>query len=99
MPDPRESREPQVAKVDALVDENGAPIELPPDTGLKPADAVEESVGATSPTNWWLYGLVGLAIVIAILLLMQVFLGAPSTEVQPGTPVSEPVVEPPAAPQ
>jgi len=95
MSDPREPREPEVAKVDALVDEKGSRIDLPPDSGLKPADAVEDSVGATSPTNWWLYGLVGLAIVIAILLLMQIFLGAPSTEVQPGTPISEPVVEPP----
>ncbi|KKB13303.1 hypothetical protein VE25_02265 [Devosia geojensis] len=99
MPDPREERQPEVAKVDRLVDEQGSPIEVPENSGLKPADLAEASVGATSPTRWWAYGLVGLAVVIAILFLLQIFSGAPSTEVQPGTPVSEPVVEPPAAPQ
>ncbi|GLQ58050.1 hypothetical protein [Devosia nitrariae] len=86
---------PEVAKVDFLVDEEGSRIDVPEDSGLKTAAVGEESVGATSPTSWWVYGLVGLAIVVAILFLMQVFLGAPSTDVAPGTPVSEPVVEPP----
>ena len=54
------------------------------------------TVGATGPTNWWLYGIIGLAIVVALLFLMQMFSGAPGTDVQPGSPTSEPVVETPA---
>ena len=57
---------------------------------------VVATVGATGPTNWWLYGLGALAIIIAILLIMQMFSGAPGTDMQPGTPTSEPVVETPA---
>lgn len=85
---------PTVAMVDNLIDENGAPIELPEGTPIKVAGEHEDSVGAAGPTNWWLYGLVGLAIVIAVLLLLQLFNGAPGTEVQPATPTSAPVVEP-----
>ena len=89
-------REPTVADVDALVDENGSPIEVPIDSELKVAGEHEEVVASTSPTNWWLYGLVALAIVIAIVLALQVFNGAPGTPVQPGTPTAAPVVEPAA---
>jgi hypothetical protein len=83
-----------VAKVDALVDENGSRVEVPPNSSIKVAGEHEESVGNTSPTNWWVYGLVGLAIVIALLLVLQLFNGAPGTDVQPGTPSAAPVVEP-----
>ena len=38
----------------------------------------------------------GLAIVGAVLFLMQMFQGAPATDVQPGTPTSESVVAPAA---
>ena len=55
-------------------------------------------MGATSPTNWWLYGLVGLGIVVAVLFLMQLFQGAPSTDVQPGMPSAESVVAPASDP-
>lgn len=89
---------PVVAEVDALIDENGARVPLPEDTPIKVAGEHDETIGATGPTNWWLYGLYGLAIIIAILLLMQVFKGAPGTMVQPGTPVAEPVVEVPVTP-
>lgn len=82
------------AEVDAMIDEKGSRIEVPRDSELKAAGDHEATVGATGPTNWWLYGLIGLAIIIAIVLLMQVFSGAPGTEVQPGSPVAEPVVEP-----
>jgi hypothetical protein len=85
---------PTVAEVDTLIDENGSPIVVPEDSALKVAGPGEATVGATGPTNWWLYGLIGLAVVIAMLLLMQLFNGAPGTDVQPGSPVSEPVVEP-----
>ncbi len=84
----------KVASVDYLVDENGSRIDVPDNSKLKVAGEHEASVGATGPTNWWLYGLVGLGIIIAILLLMQMFSGAPGTDMQPGTPTSAPVVEP-----
>jgi hypothetical protein len=93
-------RQPTVADVDALVDENGSRIEVPIDSELKVAGEHDDVVASTSPTNWWLYGLVALAIVIAIVLALQVFNGAPGTEVQSGTPTAAPVVEPvaPATP-
>jgi hypothetical protein len=86
-------RKPTVAEVDALVDENGSRIELPEDSELRVADERDLIVGATGPTNWWLYGLVALAIVIAIILGLQWMNGAPGTDVQPGTPSA--VVEQP----
>ena len=85
---------PEVAKVDVLVDENGSRIDVPDNSPIRVAGENEEVVGATSPTNWWLYGLVGLAIVVVVLFLMQMFQGAPATDVQPGTPTSESVVAP-----
>lgn len=87
---------PKVAEVDFLVDENGSRIDVPEGSKLKVANEHEPVVASTSPTNWWLYGLVGLAIVVALLFVMQMFSGAPGTDVQPGTPTSAPVVETPA---
>jgi hypothetical protein len=89
---------PNVANVDVLIDENGAPIDVPDDSPIRVAGEHEESVGSAGPTNWWLYGVIGLAIVIAVLFLMQMFQGAPATDVQPGTPTSESVVEPATPP-
>jgi hypothetical protein len=85
---------PTVAQVDFLVDENGSRIDVPDDSSIKVAGQHEATVGATGPTNWWLYGIVGLAIVVALLFVMQMFQGAPATSVQPGTPTSESVVAP-----
>ncbi|MBF0679436.1 MAG: hypothetical protein IR164_10920 [Devosia sp.] len=87
---------PTVASVDHLVDENGARIDVPDASQLKVAGEHENVVAATSPTNWWLYGLVGLAIVIALLFVMQMFSGAPGTDVVPNSPTAAPVVETPA---
>jgi hypothetical protein len=83
-----------VADVDALVDENGSPIEVPEDSELKVAGKHEDTVGATGPTNWWLYGLVALALIIAVVFFTQTLTGAPGSDVQPGSPVAAPVVEP-----
>lgn len=91
-----DSKRPDVASVDYVVDEKGSRVDLPDGTLLRPTDNPEATVGNTGPTNWWLYGLVGLAIVVALLFLMQMFSGAPGTDVQPGSPTSEPVVEAPA---
>ncbi len=84
------TREPTVAKVDTLVDENGAPIDVPDDTALKVATDVEQVTGATGPTNWWRMGLIGIAIVAAILLLLQMMNGNTGTEMIPGTPTAAP---------
>lgn len=91
-----EKTAPKVAEVDFLVDEHGSRLDVPDGSKLKIADEHEPSLGATSPTNWWLYGLVGLGIVVALLFVMQMFSGAPGTDVQPGTPTAAPVVETPA---
>lgn len=90
--------QPTVAEVDGLIDENGSRIDVPDRSPIKVAGEHEASVGATSPTNWWLYGVIGLAIIVAVLFLMQMFQGAPATSVQPGTPTSESVVAPVADP-
>ncbi|MBN9335011.1 hypothetical protein [Devosia sp.] len=87
---------PSVAKVDFLVDENGSKIEVPADSDLRPTGDVEAAMGATSPSNWWLYGVLALAIVAAIVLAMQIFSGAPGSDVLPGTPTAEPVTQAPA---
>jgi hypothetical protein len=99
MADAPKTPTPTVANVDNLIDENGARIDLPDGTPIKVAGEHDETVGATGPTNWWLYGVVGLAIVIAVLLVLQMFNGAPGTDVQPATPTSAPVVEPVAPAQ
>ena len=96
MAEPRNVNSPQVANVDYLVDENGSRIDVPDGSGIKVAGEHEPSVGATGPTNWWLYGLIALAIVIAIFFVLQMFNGAPGTDVQPGSPSAAPVVEPAA---
>lgn len=87
---------PSAAKVDFLVDENASKIEVPEGSDIRPTGDVEAAMGATSPANWWLYGVVAVAIVAAIVLAMQIFSGAPGSDVQPGTPTAEPVLESPA---
>jgi hypothetical protein len=93
MADLKEPR-PEVAKVDALVDENGARIDVPDDSAIRVAGEHESMIAGTGPSNWWLYGLIGLGIVIAVLLVMQLLQGAPATDMQPGTPTSQSVVAP-----
>jgi len=79
---------PAAAKVDYLIDENGQKLDVPDDSELTVTDDIERSVGSTSPTSWWQMGLIGLGIVAFILLMLQIFNGAPGTDVQPGTPVA-----------
>lgn len=85
---------PEVAKVDALVDENGARIEVPPDAALVVEDEVERTVGGTGPTAWWRVGLIAVVIVAAILLGLQLLAGGAGTDMVPGTPTVEPQVAP-----
>jgi hypothetical protein len=85
----------KAASVDYLVDENGAPLDVPDGSTVRPARNDEESVGSTGPTNWWGYGLIALAAIALVLVLMQVFSGSPGTNVQSGTPVAEPDVTTP----
>jgi hypothetical protein len=95
---PEPTIRPAAVATDRLIDENASPINVPDNSGLRRADGAGTSVGATGPTNWWRLGLLALAIVVAILFVLQLLNGAPGTDVQSGTPVSEPVVEP-VAPQ
>lgn len=89
---------PQVARVDSLVDENGSRIDLPEDTGLKVATDVEQAVGATGPTNWWRFGLLAVAVLAAALFVMQYLGGGASTDVIPGTPTTAPAESTPVVP-
>ena len=98
MSETKDTHSPELAKVDFLVDEKGSRIDVPDDSGIKVAGEHEASVGGAGPTNWWFYGLIALAIIVALLLVMQMFSGAPGTDMQPGTPTSAPVVETPALP-
>ena len=83
------------AKVDFLVDENAARIDVPDDSTLRAATEVEQAVGSTGPTLWWQIGLIALAAIALILLVMQ-FMGGgpPATEVNPGSPVTAPINQP-----
>ncbi|MFC3705601.1 hypothetical protein ACFOOL_12625 [Devosia honganensis] len=92
----KKTKAPEVASADFLVDENGSRVDLPEGAPIKVAGEHDPTIGAAGPTNWWLYGLGALAIIVAILLVMQIFSGAPGTDMQPGTPTSAPVVEPAA---
>jgi hypothetical protein len=86
------------ASVDYLVDENASPIDVPDRSTLVPTDDVEESIGATAPSAWWQLALIGLGIVAAILLILQLLGGSPGTDVQPGTPVAAPAESAPPPP-
>ena len=60
------SRDRGVAQVDFLVDENGSRVDVPDDTTLKVATDVEQTVGATGPTNWWRLGVIALAVIALV---------------------------------
>ena len=64
------------------------------DEELKLETEVAEATGVTSPTAWWRWGLVALAVVIVVLLAMQMLGGNKGTDVIPGTPVAAPPTEP-----
>jgi hypothetical protein len=83
------------AKVDFLVDENGSRIDVPDDSTLRVATDVEQTVGATGPTNWWRMGLIAIAALALVLLIFQIIGGGPpATDVVPGTPVAAPINQP-----
>lgn len=83
-------RQPKVARVDSLVDENGYKVDVPDDSALEVATRVEQTVGATGPTNWWRMGLIGVVAVAAILLVLQMMGGNTGTDMVPGTPTAAP---------
>ncbi len=87
------THEPKVARVDALIDENGSQLDVPDDSALKVATDVEQTVGATGPSNWWRIGLIAVGIVAAILLALQLMGGNTGTEMIPGTPTAAPQSE------
>ncbi len=89
--------QPTAARVDYLVDENGARLDVPDNSEVTVTSDAERAVASTSPTNWWQISLVGLGIVAFILLVLQLFGGTPGTDVQPGTPTAE-VQQPTATP-
>jgi hypothetical protein len=81
-------RRPEVAKVDKLIDENGAPLEVAPETAIVATGKAEDAVGGTGPTAWWRVGLIGIAIVAAMLLGLQLLSGGANTDMVPGTPTT-----------
>jgi hypothetical protein len=82
-------RNPKAARVDRLIDENAMPIAVPPDSALEVEDRVERTVGGTGPTAWFRVGIIGILIVAAILLGLQVLSGGASTDMVPGTPTTQ----------
>lgn len=89
-----EERKRPESEVDYVVDENASRVDVPAESHIANARDREATFGATGPTNWWRTGLIGLAIVIALLLAMQLLGGWPGTDVQPGTPVADPQTTP-----
>lgn len=81
---------PEVAKVDRIVAEQGYTIDVPDDSTLRVATDVEQATGGTGPANWWRLGLLALAVVVAILFVMQWIGGNRQTAVVPETPVTAP---------
>ncbi|GHA31300.1 hypothetical protein GCM10007989_29100 [Devosia pacifica] len=67
--------------------------DTPTDEMLKAQDNADPGPTPTSPASWWLYGLIGLAVVVVILFAMQAMTNAPGTAVEPGSPTSAPVSE------
>lgn len=95
MADTAHPRPAQTAKVDFLVDENGARLDVPDDSRIRPATPLEETVGGTGPTAWWRIGLVLLAAVALLLVVLQMIGGGPpTTDVAPGTPTTVPLNQP-----
>ncbi len=84
------TRTPEVPKVDRLIDENAAPLDVPADSALHLTGDVEKTVGGTGPTAWWRVSLIALGIVAAILLVFQLMMGGAGTDVVPGTPTTAP---------
>ena len=60
------------------------------DEELKLETEVAEATGVTSPTAWWRWGLVALAVLIVLLLAVQMLGGNAGTAVVPGTPIAAP---------
>jgi hypothetical protein len=67
--------EPPSNRPEVLLDENGLPTGISEDGGL--VEEAEAAVEAAGPSGWWLYGLIGLAVIIAILLVLQMLGSAP----------------------
>ena len=82
------------SRVDYMVDENATRLELNDNAQVAQATDAEPTLASTGPTNWWRTGLIALAIVAALLLILQVAGGWPGTDVQPGTPVADPQTAP-----
>jgi hypothetical protein len=81
------------ARVDYVVDENGSPIDLPRNSSVTSSGNPEREIGSTGPSNWWRIGLLVLGVIVIALGLMQIFGGAPGTDVEPDSPSSERVTE------
>ena len=90
MSDVATRHEPMISKVDRLIGENAAPIEVPEDAALRLVDDVEATAASAGPTAWWRVGLIALGIVAAILLIFQLMMGGTGTNVVPGTPTTAP---------
>ncbi len=84
-------KSPKVAEVDFLVNEDGRRVDVPDGSKLKVARDSEQTVGATGPTNWWRVGIVAIAVLAAVLLVLQLTGGNGGTAMIPGTPVAAPV--------
>lgn len=86
------ARDAGVADIDFMVTENGDALRVPGGSTLKIATDVEQTIGATGPTNWWRIGLLALIAVALVLLALQLLGGNLGTDVIPGTPVAAPLV-------
>lgn len=89
-----EFRRPEAARVDYLIDDSGNRVHVPENSAIRNTGSTEAAVGGTSPASWSRWAIMILGALILIIALWQVFGGAPGTDVQPGSPTAQPVVEP-----
>lgn len=75
----------ETARVDSLIDENGQPITLAPDSALGDGLTTTTPIGATGPTGWWRLGL-ALFATLVLLVLLGAWLtgGSPAPTPPPG---------------
>lgn len=72
-----------------MTDKHTPPERPTPDESLLEVETeIEQVTGVTGPINWGRIALVGVGLLAAVLLALQILGGGATTDVVPGTPVT-----------